>query len=365
MNKSNSNNYDPLVEVAVSYIPDTTTQLSEEQMKEVRDIFQKYIENNQTYMDTKEQLLRYFPNPQPLDKLKAILDVDEVPIPLSPSFDEPGANSRKKTRTWTNMEDMRLLKAIHKLGLENWNEVSQFVGNGRTRSQCSQRWIRVLDPRISKSNWTKEEEAKLVELVLLYGEKSWAKVSSKMGNRSDVQCRYRFQQIPKAQIMQFQKDSSSDSFKLSTKEEKPVKIAPQNAIARAKSTMTQFALPSRNQPQTLPQISFTQKIPLVQQQTNSTSTNTNTTTPLTNSSSTSSLPINQQTSTETSLTNSASSLMTEPEVNYIDQTPLNDMQSDLLVVPEDIKFDDRIPLAASTFDIFKSDQLFDSSFWIH
>ena len=57
--------------------------------------------------------------------------------------------------------------------------------------------------------------------------------------------------------------------------------------------------------------------------------------------------------------------MTEPEVNYIDQTPLNDMQSDLLVVPEDIKFDDRIPLAASTFDIFKSDQLFDSSFWIH
>ena len=350
MSKANPVSYDPLVEVAVSYIPDTTTQLSEDQLKDVKEIFQKFIDNHQTYGETKEQLLRFFPNPQPLDKLKAILDVDDEPIPLSPSFDEPGANSRKKTRTWTNMEDMRLLKAIHKLGLENWNEVSQFVGNGRTRSQCSQRWIRVLDPRISKSNWTKEEEAKLVELVLLYGEKSWAKVSSKMGNRSDVQCRYRFQQIPKAQIMQFQKDASPDSFKLSPKEEKISKPPQPHQISRAKSTMSTLALPSRNQPQTIPQISFTQKMPAAA------NANAAAPVPLSNP-----LP----SSSETSLTNSASSLMTEPEVNYIDQPPLQDMQPDLLIVPEDIKFDDRIPLAASSFDVFKSDQLFDSSFWIH
>ena len=333
-------NYDPLVDVAFSYIPESSSQLTEDQVKEVKDLFQHFIDNPQTYQATKEQLLQYIPNVQSLEKLKTILEVDDEPIPLSPSFDEPGSNSRKKTRTWTNMEDIRLLKAIHKLGLENWNEVSQFVGNGRTRSQCSQRWIRVLDPRISKSNWTKEEEAKLVELVLLYGEKSWAKVSSKMGNRSDVQCRYRFQQIPKSQILQYQKEPSAESTS-SSNDETSSKTLSKQAIAKAKSTISSLALPNRSTPQTIPQISFTQRI------------------------ATPSSFLQNESSPDNSLTNSTNSLINDHEPTYNEPVPFADVQQDMLVIPEEIKFDERIPLAASSFDMFKSDQLFDSSFWIH
>jgi hypothetical protein len=50
--------------------------------------------------------------------------------------------------------------------------VARYVGNNRTRSQCSQRWQRGLDPRISRSRWTPEDEARLIGLVEKYGEKS-------------------------------------------------------------------------------------------------------------------------------------------------------------------------------------------------
>jgi hypothetical protein len=95
-------------------------------------------------------------------------------------------------------EDIRLFAGFHKFGLSssyNWSTVARFVGNGRTRSQCSQRWIRVLNPRISKDLWTATKDERLVELVAQLGEKAWMKVANQMGNRSDVQCRYHYLQI--------------------------------------------------------------------------------------------------------------------------------------------------------------------------
>ena len=86
---------------------------------------------------------------------------------------------------------------VHLCG-ENWNDVAEFVGGGRTRSQCSQRWYRVIDPRITKEHWTPEEEKKLLDLVQKYGEKSWIKVAAEMVGRSDVQCRYKYRKMQKA-----------------------------------------------------------------------------------------------------------------------------------------------------------------------
>jgi hypothetical protein len=78
-----------------------------------------------------------------------------------------------------------------------WSAVAQFVGNGRTRSQCSQRWIRVLDPRIYKQQWTAGEEDLLITLVAKYGQRSWMQVSAEIKTRSDVQCRYHYLQLHK------------------------------------------------------------------------------------------------------------------------------------------------------------------------
>jgi len=103
----------------------------------------------------------------------------------------------KKCRMWNSEEDILLLAAIHKYGLGDWKSISIFVGGGRSRSQCSQRWGRALDPHITKVPWDAEEEQRLIELVAEHGEHSWASVAKKLGTRSDVQCRYRYYQIIK------------------------------------------------------------------------------------------------------------------------------------------------------------------------
>ena len=132
-----------------------------------------------------------------IDRVAEILSVEDSPLPPSnEKFIQSYSNApRKKARSWTEEEDTRLLAAIHKFGLDAWSPVTAFVGSGRTRAQCSQRWFRGLDPRISKVLWTADEEARLIHIVQKYGDHSWTKVANALGNRSDAQCRYHYYQL--------------------------------------------------------------------------------------------------------------------------------------------------------------------------
>lgn len=108
-----------------------------------------------------------------------------------------GPVKRKKPKTWTAEEDRKLTEAVQTHGAENWILVAQCVGGGRTRSQCSQRWLRVINPKLKKLSWTSEEDELLVRAVQAVGTKSWTKVAALVGHRCDVQCRYRYQQLMK------------------------------------------------------------------------------------------------------------------------------------------------------------------------
>lgn len=129
---------------------------------------------------------------EPLYKLRDIVEVDNTPIPTSGDGDE----HQKKSRSWSAAEDLRLLAGIYRNGLDNWSTISMFVGNGRTRAQCHQRWTRGLNPRISKDSWTPEEESMLITYVRQFGDK-WTKIATLLGNRCDVQCRYHYHQLSK------------------------------------------------------------------------------------------------------------------------------------------------------------------------
>jgi len=139
-----------------------------------------------------------------------------IPNSYSPELSMNG--ERKKSKMWTLEEDRRLIAAIYLYGDENWNQISNFVGNNRKRSQCSQRWNRGLHPNISKKQWSPNEDAQLLSLVEQNGDKAWAKISSHMGNRSDVQCRYRYVQLKKnksaPQSAHMSPNSSEDQIKL-------------------------------------------------------------------------------------------------------------------------------------------------------
>jgi hypothetical protein len=129
-----------------------------------------------------------------VDRINAILKMPSKPIPNPrpvPLSDE----MNRKSNSWSQMEDDRLLAGIHKYGLNRWISVAKFVGNGRTRAQCEQRWNRTLNPQLKKTKWSNVEEYQLAELGARYGPKSWTRIANEMVTRSDVQCRYHWLQI--------------------------------------------------------------------------------------------------------------------------------------------------------------------------
>lgn len=189
-----------LIDLALSYVAEINSTLTANSFNLIRSAFEHYLNGQISSEDCTKVLLQELENTSPLERINDILAVGDKPmkLDLAQSMERQFGSTRKKTRPWKTEEDNRLIKGVCKYGFENWSTVAQFVGNGRTRSMCSQRWLRVLDPHISKDHWTREEETQLLNLVNLFGTKCWMKVAKKLGNRSDVQCRYKYQQMERS-----------------------------------------------------------------------------------------------------------------------------------------------------------------------
>ncbi|KAL2128926.1 hypothetical protein VTI74DRAFT_8473 [Chaetomium olivicolor] len=82
------------------------------------------------------------------------------------------ANTIRKG-TWMREEDERLRQAVEMYGTR-WSKIAEVVGT-RNGDQCWKRWYDCLDPRIDKSPWTAEEDAKLLHLVSQHG-RNWSDI---------------------------------------------------------------------------------------------------------------------------------------------------------------------------------------------
>ncbi|KAH0795969.1 Myb-like DNA-binding domain containing protein [Histomonas meleagridis] len=183
----------PLLDFAMLYLNQASFGFSDIKAKqEIMNAFHLFFNNLCDKNEVAKLLIKYIGTTQPLDRIVAILNTPDTPLPV-----QANSSQRKKTKPWSNIEDTRLLAAIHKFGTDNWVTIAKFVGNGRTRAQCAQRWYRSLDPKISKNEWSPEEEAKLIHLIKVCQNKPWSFIAAYMGNRSDVQCRYHFLQMQK------------------------------------------------------------------------------------------------------------------------------------------------------------------------
>nr|XP_019706815.1 myb-related protein Zm1 [Elaeis guineensis] len=90
----------------------------------------------------------------------------------------------QKKRPWTPEEDMKLVAYIQKHGHENWHALPKRAGLRRCGKSCRLRWINYLRPDIKRGNLTREEEATIIRLHKLMGNK-WSKIASCLPGRTD------------------------------------------------------------------------------------------------------------------------------------------------------------------------------------
>ncbi|GFP86225.1 myb-like protein l [Phtheirospermum japonicum] len=104
------------------------------------------------------------------------------------NVDDPLINHKP----WTAMEDKNILHIVQQKGLNNWIDIAASLGTNRTPFQCLARYQRSLNASILKREWTKEEDNQLRTAVETYGESNWQVVASVMEGRTGTQCSNRW-----------------------------------------------------------------------------------------------------------------------------------------------------------------------------
>jgi hypothetical protein len=93
--------------------------------------------------------------------------------------------------TWTAEEDDLLRSLASATNPNSWSAIAKALPT-KTASQISGRWERVLNPRLVKGSWTREEDETIVRFVQDSGTKDWAKLARLLTGRTGKQCRERF-----------------------------------------------------------------------------------------------------------------------------------------------------------------------------
>ena len=162
-------------------------------------IIENYLNNKVSHDELLHEFIQLNISTNLFDKIRKIKQVIDNPFQFDiNNISNDSTNyCQKKKKSWTLIEDIRLLGGIGRFGTENWGNISKVVGNGRTSAMCSQRWRRALSPYISKEPWSNDEDILLLKYIQQSDCISWSNISSLMKTRSDLQCKYRFQQINK------------------------------------------------------------------------------------------------------------------------------------------------------------------------
>ncbi|KAM7523514.1 hypothetical protein LguiA_013416 [Lonicera macranthoides] len=84
---------------------------------------------------------------------------------------------------WRPAEDEFLRLLVQQYGARNWNFIAEHFP-GRTGKSCRLRWVNQLNPHINKTPFTVEEEAMLLELQRIHGNK-WSTIAHFFPGRTD------------------------------------------------------------------------------------------------------------------------------------------------------------------------------------
>lgn len=204
----------PLARVSIARAQTDVSMLSDEAFQICKAAIYNQINRKISKEESFSILAQHGANVAAATLVDDVLNAFDKHVPSVTKQELPSTVNRR-CRLWTYDEDCLLLAGLLKYGLGDWKSIAFYVGGGRSRSQCFQRWGRALDPKIAKVPWTAEEERVLLELVRKHGEHAWATIAKELGSRSDVQCRYRYFQIKKCNTEVESDPSSEDDAKTS------------------------------------------------------------------------------------------------------------------------------------------------------
>ncbi|CAN4124493.1 unnamed protein product [Withania somnifera] len=125
---------------------------------------------------------------------------EEKPITMHSTFNSNnssssggGVNNGKETESgqsklcarghWRPAEDAKLKELVAIYGPQNWNLIAEKL-EGRSGKSCRLRWFNQLDPRINRRAFSEEEEERLMAAHRLYGNK-WAMIARLFPGRTD------------------------------------------------------------------------------------------------------------------------------------------------------------------------------------
>ncbi|KAH3689005.1 hypothetical protein WICPIJ_000004 [Wickerhamomyces pijperi] len=97
-----------------------------------------------------------------------------------------------KGGAWTNIEDQILKAAVTKYGLNQWSRVASLLAK-KTAKQCKARWQEYLDPRIDTTDWTPQEDERLLNIARLRPNQ-WRSIAQSIG-RTATACVERYQKL--------------------------------------------------------------------------------------------------------------------------------------------------------------------------
>lgn len=97
-----------------------------------------------------------------------------------------------KGGVWKNSEDEILKAAVMKYGKNQWARIASLLVR-KSAKQCKARWFEWLDPSIKKTQWTREEEEKLLHLAKIMPT-SWRTIAPIIG-RTATQCLEHYEKL--------------------------------------------------------------------------------------------------------------------------------------------------------------------------
>eukprot|EP00908_Phaeocystis_cordata_P006594 Transcript_17212.p1 GENE.Transcript_17212~~Transcript_17212.p1 ORF type:complete len:818 (+),score=477.15 Transcript_17212:124-2577(+) len=97
-----------------------------------------------------------------------------------------------KGGVWKNTEDEILKAAVMKYGKNQWSRISSLLVR-KSAKQCKARWHEWLDPSIKKTEWSREEEEKLLHLAKLMPTQ-WRTIAPIVG-RTAAQCLEHYERL--------------------------------------------------------------------------------------------------------------------------------------------------------------------------